>query len=142
MKTLQLKPIYAIAFLVIAVFAILSFRPMEEVAATKEYMTMVVTYRDATQFAVLSYPDGTCEQFAFLNEVARPRAKARLKRPGVVFEEFPLKGRYDNTAILAKIQSLANEGWTLASHDFTVSVGDIEYEAYDTERVSFYLFEK
>lgn len=141
MKKFNLNHLYG-TLVILLVFAILGFRSGQEVAPSKEHMTMVVSYRNATQFAVLSYPDGRCERFAFLDEGAPPRAKARLKLPGVVFEEFPLKGRYDNTAILAKVQELVKDGWELASHDFSVSVGDIEYNSYDTERVSFYLFER
>ncbi len=108
----------------------------------KELMTLVVSYENGIQLLVQSQADGTCKKQAFIASSARQRFKQQYKTPGVAYEELPLKGRYDNTAILARIQALTKEGWQLVSHDYSMAIGDPIDEPWNKERVSFYLFER
>ncbi|NRB53712.1 MAG: hypothetical protein HRU41_39030 [Saprospiraceae bacterium] len=109
---------------------------------TKELMTLVVSYQNRVQFLVESHADGTCKREVFIAKNARQRFKQQYKTPGVTYEELPLQGRYDNTAILARVQSLTKQGWRLVSHDYSMAIGDPIDEPWNKERVSFYLFER
>jgi|GEM_PF-4507000 len=109
---------------------------------SKELMTLVVTYENDVQYLVKSNSDGTCTKEAFIATNARQRLKQHYKTPGTAYQELPLKNRYDNTAILAKIKLLRGEGWRLLSHDYSMAIGDALDAPFNMERVSFYLFER
>lgn len=108
----------------------------------KELMTLVVSYENGVQFLIQSHADGTCVKQAFIASDARQRFKQAYKSPGVAYEELPLKGRYDNTAILARIKVLTEKGWRLVSHDYSMAIGDPIDAPWNKERISFYLFER
>ncbi|MBX2871765.1 MAG: hypothetical protein KTR30_06690 [Saprospiraceae bacterium] len=140
MKTFRQKPFLFFLPTLCILLAIFGFAGKNP--PTKEIMTLVVSYENGIQLLVQSHADGTCKKQAFIADNAKPRFKQRYKTPGVAYEELPLKGRYDNTAILAKVQALNKEGWQLVSHDFSMAIGDTIDEPWNKERVSFYLFER
>lgn len=134
------KPFLLILSILLSLFVLFGFNT--QTPKTKELMTLVVSYENGIQLLVQSHANGTCKQQAFMATDARQRFKQAYKTPGVAYEELPLKGRYDNTAILARIQALTKEGWQLVSHDYSMAIGDPIDEPWNKERVSFYLFER
>lgn len=135
-------PKHFLFFLSSVIILIASFGFNTKESSSKELMTLVVSYENGVQFLVQSHADGTCKKQVFIADNARQRLKQHYKTPGVAYEELPLKGRYDNTAILAKVQNLRQEGWTLVSHNFSMAIGDSLDEPWNKERISFYMFER
>lgn len=135
-------PKHFLFFLSSVTILIASFGFNAKEPQNKELMTLVVTYENGVQYLVQSNSDGTCTKEAFIATNARQRLKHYYKTPGTAYQELPLKNRYDNTAILAKVKLLGTEGWQLLSHDYSMAIGDTLDAPFNKERVSFYLFER